>query len=168
MEPHELAQAGWLDIVDGRVFSSPTVTCAGGAGAVVVYFVVSTAVAHLVQHVEVVDNSPTTSKQLLGVTGSWRDDDRSRSLRRCLWDRGARRSVSTGPGLGWSGCERPKLIGAESTTYPEHSAGLCWAGAKGCSVNTSPLPRRRARTPGRASTKRLRHGGLCDELRHRL
>ena len=60
MEPHKLAQAGWLHIVDGRVFSTPTDTCAGGAGAVLDYFVVSTAMAHLVQQVEVDDNSPTT------------------------------------------------------------------------------------------------------------
>ena len=102
MEPHELAQAGWLDNVDGKGFSTQTETCAGGAGSVIDYFVVSAAMAHLVQQVKVVDTSPTTPrwpvrltlKAPSWVTGFWHDDGRSRSQRRCLWDRRARRSVS--------------------------------------------------------------------------
>ena len=57
MEPHELSQAGWLNTVNGKVFATSSVTCAGGAGAVLDYFVVSEAVALLVQQVEVVHNS---------------------------------------------------------------------------------------------------------------
>ena len=60
MEPHELSQAGWLNTVCGKVFATSAVTCAGGAGAVLDYFVVSEAMAHLVQQAEVVHNSPTT------------------------------------------------------------------------------------------------------------
>ena len=54
MEPHDLSQAGWLDTVNGKVFAS------SAAGAVLDYFVLSEVMAHLVQQVEVVDNSPTT------------------------------------------------------------------------------------------------------------
>ena len=60
MEPNELSLAGWLDTVNGKVFASSAATCAGGAGAVLDCFVLSEAVAHLVQQVEVVDNTPTT------------------------------------------------------------------------------------------------------------
>ena len=60
LEPQEVSQAGWLDTVNGMVFASSAATCAGGAGAVLDYFVVSEAMAHLVQQVEVIDNSPTT------------------------------------------------------------------------------------------------------------
>ena len=60
MEPQELAQAGWLDTVNGKVAATSAATCAGGAGAVLDYFVLSEAMAHLVQQVKVVVNSPTT------------------------------------------------------------------------------------------------------------
>ena len=60
MEPKDLAQAGWLDTVNGKVAATSAATCAGGAGAVLDYFVLSGAMAHLVQQVKVVDNSPTT------------------------------------------------------------------------------------------------------------
>ena len=60
LEPTELAQAGWLDNVDSKVLSTKTVTCAGGAGSVIDNLVVSAAMAHLVQQVKVVENSPTT------------------------------------------------------------------------------------------------------------
>ena len=60
MEPKDLAQAGWLDTVNGKVAVTSAATCAGGAGAVLDYFVLSEAMAHLVQQVKVVDNSPTT------------------------------------------------------------------------------------------------------------
>ena len=60
MEPKELAQAGWLDTVNGKVAATSAATCAGGAGAVLDYFVLSEAMAHLVQQVKVVSNSPTT------------------------------------------------------------------------------------------------------------
>ena len=56
MEPNELSQACWLNTVNGKIFATPSVTCAGGAGAVLDYFVVSEAM----QQVEVVDNSPTS------------------------------------------------------------------------------------------------------------
>ena len=59
MEPKKLSEAGWLHTVDGKIFATSTVTCTGGAGAVLDYFVVSEAMAHLVQQVEVVDNSLT-------------------------------------------------------------------------------------------------------------
>ena len=142
MEPHELSQAGWFDTVDVRVFSTPTVSCAGGAGAVLDYFVVSEAVAHLVQQVEVEDISPTeptlasqtlTQSFVLGSQGL--GTTRSLSRRRCLWDHEDRRSASIRPArlerspttwslLGWSGCAQPRLLGAASTTHAELNAGL--------------------------------------------
>ena len=60
MEPKDLAQAGWLDTVNGKVAATSAATCARGAGAVLDYIVLSEAMAHLVQQVKVVDNSPTT------------------------------------------------------------------------------------------------------------
>ena len=60
LEPQDLSQAGWLNAVNGKVLASSTSTCAGGEGSVLDYFVVSEAVAHLVQQVEVIDISPTT------------------------------------------------------------------------------------------------------------
>ena len=53
MEPSELAQTGWVSLVGGKVF-------AGGAGSLIDYFVVSAAIAHLVQQVKVIDESPQT------------------------------------------------------------------------------------------------------------
>ena len=41
MEPHDLSQAGWLNTVNGKNFETAAVTCAGGAGASLDYFVVS-------------------------------------------------------------------------------------------------------------------------------
>ena len=48
MEPHDLSQDGWPDTVNSKVFAPLAATCAGGAGAVLDYFVVSEAMAHLV------------------------------------------------------------------------------------------------------------------------
>ena len=138
---------------------------AGGAGAVLDDFVVSSATAHLVQQVEVVNNSPTTphspvsltlmalphtgqsdshSKPLLKVTGSWHDDNRSLSLRRCLWDHGDRKSASNGSGRrrrsptiwswpGWSSCARRDaglLLGRSKGPVIEH-VSLTQANAQG-------------------------------------
>ena len=60
MEPPELVQAGWVDLVEGKVVAPDTVTCAGVAGSLIDYFVVSAAIAQLVQQVQVIDESPTT------------------------------------------------------------------------------------------------------------
>ena len=60
MDPAELAQSGWADMVGGKVVAPDTVTCAGGAGSLIDYFVVSAAIAQLVQQVKVIDESPTT------------------------------------------------------------------------------------------------------------
>ena len=68
MEPKDLAQADWLDAVNGKVAATSAATCAGGAGAVLNYFVLSEAMAHLVQQVKVVDNSPTTPQSLVSLT----------------------------------------------------------------------------------------------------
>ena len=78
LEPQDLSQAGWLDTVNGKVFASSAATCAGGAGVVLDYFAVCEAMAHLVQQVEVVDNSPTaphwpvrhTQSHVFGSQGS--------------------------------------------------------------------------------------------------
>ena len=68
MEPNDLAQAGWLDTVNGKVAATAAATCAGGAGAVLDYFVLSEAMSHLVQQVEVVDSSPTTPHSPVRLT----------------------------------------------------------------------------------------------------
>ena len=68
MEPKDLAQAGFLDTVNGKVAATSAATCAGGAGAVLDYFVLSEAMAHLVQQVKVVDNSPTTPHSPVSLT----------------------------------------------------------------------------------------------------
>ena len=137
MEPKDLAQAGWLDTVNGKVFAPSAPTCAGGAGAVLDYFVLSEAMAHLVQQVELVDNSPTTPHSPVSLTltaTSWGHRVLARRRpkpfpRRCQWDRNARRSILIGPGqqrislstwswCGWSGCAQQKQHGARSTTDP--------------------------------------------------
>ena len=56
----KLGRAGWVDLVGGKVVAPNTVTCAGGAGSLLDYFVVSAAIAQLVQQVQVIDESPTT------------------------------------------------------------------------------------------------------------
>ena len=68
MDPKDLAQAGWLDTVNGKVAATSAATYAGGAGAVLDYFVLSEAMAHLVQQVKVVDNSPTTPHSPVSFT----------------------------------------------------------------------------------------------------
>ena len=68
MEPHDLSQAVWLDTVNGKVFAPSVATCAGGAGTVLDCFVASEAMAHLVQQVEVVDNSPTMPHRPVRLT----------------------------------------------------------------------------------------------------
>ena len=68
MEPKDLAQAGWLDTVSGKVAATSAATCAGRAGAVLNFFVLSEAMAHLVQQVKVVDNSPTTPHSPVTLT----------------------------------------------------------------------------------------------------
>ena len=106
LEPRDLSQAGWLDTVNDKVFAPLAATCAGGVGAVLDYLVASEAMAHLVQQVEVVDNSPATPHWPVRltltatswVTGSWLQNGRSLSPRRCQWDSNARRNTSIGPG----------------------------------------------------------------------
>ena len=87
MESHELSQAGWLNTVNGKIFAISAATCAGGAGAVLDYFVLSEAMAHLVLQIEVVDNSPTTHSpvRLILTATSWGH----RVLAQCQWDRNA-------------------------------------------------------------------------------
>ena len=68
MEPKDLAQAGWLDTVSGKVAATSAATCAGRAGAVLNFFVLSEAMAHLVQQVKLVDNSPTTPHSPVTLT----------------------------------------------------------------------------------------------------
>ena len=128
----------------------------GGAGAVLDYFVVAEAMAHLVQQVEVVDNSPTTPHWPVRLTvkaTSWGHRVLARKrpkpfLTEALWVRSARRSASIGPGRqrnpptiwswhGWSGCAKLQR-GAAFTTSTELSAGPSWEGAKGWSSSTFP------------------------------
>ena len=132
--------------------------------------------AHLVHQVEVVHNSPTTPHWPVRLTlkaTSWGHRVLARQRpkpfpRRRQWDRNARRSTSIGPWRqrrppktwsrhGWSGCERRRLLGAAPTTSLELGAGPSWGDTRGWSLSTCPLPRRRARTPGKLSTKRQRH-----------
>ena len=69
LEPHDLSQVGWLDTVNSKVFAPSAATCAGGASAVLDYFVVSEAMAHFPpRHT---GQSDSHSKPLLGVTESW-------------------------------------------------------------------------------------------------
>ena len=68
MEAKDLAKVGWLDTVNGKVAATPAATCAGGAGAVLDYFVLSEAMAQLVQQVRVVDNSPTSPHSPVSLT----------------------------------------------------------------------------------------------------
>ena len=68
MEPKDLAQAGWLDTVNGKVAATSAATFAGRAGAILEYFVLSQAMAHLVQQVKVIDNSPTTPHSAVSLT----------------------------------------------------------------------------------------------------
>ena len=141
------------------------------------FFVLSEAMAHLVQQVKVVDNSPTTPHSPVSLTlmaTSWghrvlaANGPRS-SPRRCQWDRDARKSNSNGPGLqrrflpiwswlGWSGCAQQKLPGAGSTTSVGLNAGLFWGGAKDWSSSTFPSARQRATTRGDAAATRPQPG----------
>ena len=77
------------------------------------------------------------SQPRLGVTVSWLVHGRSRSSRRCPWDRNARRKTLSGPGQrrkplltwswrGWSGCAQLMQRGAAFTTSSEPSAGFVW------------------------------------------
>ena len=68
MEPKDLVQGGWLETVSGKVAATSAATCAGGAGAVLDCFVLSEAMAHLVQQIKVVDNSPTTPHSPVSLT----------------------------------------------------------------------------------------------------
>ena len=61
MEPAALTQASWTDLTSGKVVATTDVLCAGGAGSCLDNFVVSLAVAHMVQGVVRVEKSPTTS-----------------------------------------------------------------------------------------------------------
>ena len=146
MEPNDLAQAGWLDKVNGKVAATSAATCAGGAGAVLDYFVLSEAMAHLVQQVKVVSNSPTTPhspRPRLGVTGYRPANGPRSSPRRCQWDPDARKSNSNGPGLqrrrptdlelAWlewlraseaAWCRIHDLCGAQRRPFLERSKGL--------------------------------------------
>ena len=169
--------------VNGKVSATSAATCAGGAGAVLDYFVLSEAMAQLVQQVKVVDNSPTTPHSPVSLTltaTSWghRVLTRGRpkpSPRRCQWVRNARRSNSNGPGLqriflskwswpGWSGCAQQKLLGAGSTISAGPNAFLFWGGAKGWSSSTFPSARQRATTRGDAAAKRPQPGGALRRL----
>ena len=68
LEPQDLSQAGWLN---GKVFAPSAATCAGGAGAVLDCFVASEAIAHLVQQVEVVDNSQSPGTKTADLELAW-------------------------------------------------------------------------------------------------
>ena len=140
MEPTELARSGWVDLVGGKVVAPDSVTCAGGTGSTIDYFVVSAAMAQLVQQVQVLDESPTTPHWPVRLTltaKSW--GHRVLALQLV---RSSRRPHSTGPGRqaasqrtsnwpGWSGSARQRQLGAASTTSVATSAGLFWEGAKG-------------------------------------
>ena len=156
MEPLELARSGWVDLVGGKVVAPDSVTCAGGAGSLIDYFVVSAAIGQLVQQVQVIDASPTTPHWPVKLTlkaTSW--GHRVLARRRpksCLSGRGNKRPRSTGPGRraasqrtsnrpGLNGCGQPRPLGAGSMTFAALSAGRIWEGAKGWSSNTSPLAR---------------------------
>ena len=169
MEPNDLAQVGWLDTVNGKVAATSAAACAGGAGAVLDYFVLSEAMAHLVQQVKVVDNSPTTPHSPVSLTltaTSWGHRVLARSSpRRCQWDRDARKSNLNGLGLqrsflpicswpGWSGCAQQKLHGAGSMISAGPNAGLFWRGAKDWSSNTFPSARQRATIRGDCCSKK--------------
>ena len=53
--------SSWTDLTSGKVVATTDVLCAGGAGSCLDNFVVSIAVAHMVQGVVRVEKSPTTS-----------------------------------------------------------------------------------------------------------
>ena len=138
MEPHELSQAGWLNTVNGKIIATLAATCAGGTETVLDYFVVSEAMAHLVQQVEVVDNSPTTPHWPVRLTlkaTSWGHKVLARKRPKPFST-----EVPVGPqrqeeGFGWtwapeenpddlelawrSGCVQPKQRGAAFTTFIE-------------------------------------------------
>ena len=174
MEPTELAQAGWVDLLGGKVVAPDTVTCACGAGSLINYFVVSAAIAHLVQQVQVIDESPTTPHWPVrltrpGGTEFWLAVGPRLSPPSCPSGLCNRRPHSTGPGRraasqrtshwpGWSGFGQPRPSGVESTTYVVATAGRSWAGAKGWSFNTSPSARLPSKTGEGAAAGRQRLG----------
>ena len=143
VEPKDLAQADWLGTVNGKVFAPSATTCAGGAGAIIDYFLLSEAMEHLVQN-----NFPTTphlpvnlSQSCHGVKGYWLADGQKCSTRRCQWDRNARRNFLIGPGQqrislstwswrGWSGCAQKEQHGARFTTFAGPNASLLCRKAK--------------------------------------
>ena len=168
MEPAELAQAGWLDVVGGKVFSTTTVTCAGGAGSLIDYFVVSVTMAHLVQQVHQqphIGQSDSLSKPLRGVTGFWHDDGLCRSPRRCQWNRGTGRGALEQAWLDWlraaeeDWCRIHNLCGAQRRPFLGRSKGLIIE-----HVSFAQAIRKDTR---KTSRRRRRHGH-CDEWWRRL
>ena len=167
LEPKDLAQAGWLETVNGKVAATSAATCARGAGAVLDYFVLSEAMAHLVQQVEVV-NSPTTplSPVSLTLTSTW--GHRELARRR---PKPSSTEVPVGPQrqeehfewtwaaenfpVDWElACAQQKLLGAGSTISAGPNAVLFWGGANGWSSSTFLSARPRATTRGDAAAKR--------------
>ena len=127
LEPKDLAQAGWLDTVNSKVFAPSAATCAGGAGAVIDYFMLSEATAHLVQQVEVVPHKPVS---LTLTAASWCHMVLARRRPKPFstevpvgpqrqeehfdWTGQQRISLSTWSWRGWSGCAQQKQHGAGS------------------------------------------------------
>ena len=180
MEPHELSQAGWLNTVNGKVFATSSVTCAGGASLSPRRGLIW---CNRSKWMTTLPLNPHWPVRLTLKASSWGH----RVLARleafpdggCLWDHGDRRSASIRPArlerspttwrlLGWSCCAQPRLLGAASTTYAGPNAGFFWAGAKGWSSSMFPWPRQRARTPRRAAAKRRPLGERYDAVWHRL
>ena len=143
LEPQDLSKAAGSTRFNGKVFARSAATCAGGAGAVLDYFVLSEVMAHLVQQVEVVDNSPTGqsdshSKPRLGVTESWRENSPSRFPRRCQQRRRLDLELAW---LDW--------LRGRSSVVPHSRPG----GAKGWSSSSFPSARLRAKDTGRSCSK---------------
>ena len=158
MEPKDLAQAGWLETVNGKVAATSAASCCPRRWHIWCNRAKWKTTLPLL-HIRL---SVSPSWPRLGVTGYWPANGPSRSPCVGQWDRDARRSNSNGPGLqriflstcswpGWSGCAQQKRLGVGSMISAGPNAGLIWGGAKDWSSSTFPSARPRATTRGDAA-----------------
>ena len=173
MQPSELVRAGWVDLVGGSIIAPRSVTCAGGAGTLIDYFVVSAAIAQLVQQVQVIDESPTTPHwpvRLTLMATSWGHKVLARRRPKAFPTElpiGPRQpdARSTGPGRreasqrtsnwpGWSGFGQPRRLGAGPTIFAASTAGLISEEAKVLLYATFPLARLRSAKPDAETARR--------------
>ena len=141
-------------------FATSRVACGRGAGAVLDYFVVSAAIAHLVQ----LSHYPTLASQTRTQSHFLRSQGLGTTTTEASPDGGACGTTETGGAfrmdLGGrgnsrrSGCERPWLSGAASTICAELNPGLSWAGVKGLSSSTFPAQATRKDTNKKAAAWR--------------